>query len=267
MIVVVRPSGNHSNRLFQAVHTEAFALERNSKYYNPTMYDLTKYYDIKSFTLNKLIVCVFRRLSILNLRVHDFTEAYFELHSPNFEVLNKRLVFISGWFFFHKELTSKYRFYFRKKYSLTSSIIQNNLNDNKYNLNEIDHKINNYEKVIGIHIRRGDYKEWGDGLYYFEDAVYQSVIEKMQIFFGNKKVLFILFSNETIDFEFSDNMILSNNEWFVDHYIMGRCDYLIGPPSTFTLWASYIGPKAKFFHLHHPTDFPNSLADFQDYNG
>jgi len=26
------------------------------------------------------------------------------------------------------------------------------------------------------------------------------------------------------------------------------CDYLIGPPSTFTLWASYVG-KVKYFHL------------------
>jgi hypothetical protein len=267
MIVVVRPSGNHSNRLFQAIHTEAFTMDRNCKYYNPTMHDINSYYIINGRWFDRYFIYIFRKLNSLHFRIHDFTEDYFELHSPNFEVLNSPLVFISGWFFFHKELTSKYRLYFRKKYSLKSSIIQNILNDNKYNLKEIDHKINNAEITIGIHIRRGDYKEWGDGMYFYEDAVYQSAIEKMRSFFSDQNILIILFSNDIIEFELSDNMIISNNEWYIDHYIMGRCDYLLGPPSTFTLWASYIGPKAKFFHINHSSDFPVSLADFQDYNG
>jgi hypothetical protein len=29
---------------------------------------------------------------------------------------------------------------------------------------------------------------------------------------------------------------------------MAHCDYLIGPPSTFTLWASFAG-GAKYFHI------------------
>ena len=38
-----------------------------------------------------------------------------------------------------------------------------------------------------------------------------------------------------------------------DHYLMSRCDYIVGPPSTFSMWASYIG-KAKYCHIRSGTD-------------
>ena len=38
-----------------------------------------------------------------------------------------------------------------------------------------------------------------------------------------------------------------------DHWLMSQCDYLIGPPSTFSMWASFMG-KTKFYHIYSPEE-------------
>jgi hypothetical protein len=44
MLVLAFGSGNHSNRLFQNIHFEAFCKERNIEYINPSFFDMHKYY-------------------------------------------------------------------------------------------------------------------------------------------------------------------------------------------------------------------------------
>lgn len=63
-----------------------------------------------------------------------------------------------------------------------------------------------------------------------------------------KKVKFIVFSNESHSFKNSESILVSNNTWYLDHHLMSLCQYLIGPPSSFTLWASYLG-KIPLYHI------------------
>jgi len=58
--------------------------------------------------------------------------------------------------------------------------------------------------------------------------------------------LLIVFSDDHV--VFTRDLIISQNPWYIDQHLMTRCDYLIGPPSTFTLWASYVG-KVPFFQI------------------
>jgi acyl-CoA synthetase (AMP-forming)/AMP-acid ligase II len=105
--------------------------------------------------------------------------------------------------------------------------------------------------VVGVHIRKGDYKYWKEGKYYFSDDVYlkyMSNIESEINKISGRKCSFIIFSNENISINETENIIISRNKWYIDHFLMSQCDLLVGPPSTFTLWASYIG-KVKYFHI------------------
>lgn len=105
--------------------------------------------------------------------------------------------------------------------------------------------------IVGVHIRRGDYRTWRNGEFFFTDDVYQTYMNNLEAELmkaTGKKSLFIVFSNEKVHLKKSDNILISLNFWYVDQQIMSLCDYLIGPVSTFTLWASYIG-KAKYFHM------------------
>ena len=268
MIIVVNPSGNHSNRLFQAIHLEAFAIENNCRYYNPTFNEMGMCFNIRRNYYDFVFNFIFRKLKTrLRLKIHDFSEDYFNQHSPSFFILKSNIVFVSGWFFFQKSLTLKYKDYFRRKYSLSSEIIAERMIDEKCNFQEIREKMQSYEVVLGVHVRRGDYKDWENGKYYFNDTTYEEAIQQTVSLCNGKMVFIIIFSNEAVGFELQDNMMISNNDWYVDHYLMGLCDYLIGPPSTFTLWATYLGPKAKYYHINSTNDFPMSLQDFKDYNG
>ena len=268
MIIVVNPSGNHSNRLFQAIHLEAFAIENKCRYYNPTFSEMGRYFNIKKNLFDFVFDFIFRKLRTrLRLKIHDFSEEYFNQHAPSFLILKKNIAFVSGWFFFQKSLTLKYKAYFRQKYSLSPEIIEKIMVDEKCNFREIREMMQSYEVVLGVHIRRGDYKEWENGKYYYNDNVYKAAISQTRNLFKSTKVLILLFSNDHISFNNNDNTILSNNEWYIDHYLMGLCDYLIGPPSTFSLWATYIGPKVKYYHINNQFDFPKSIEEFQEYNG
>jgi hypothetical protein len=106
--------------------------------------------------------------------------------------------------------------------------------------------------IIGVHIRRGDYENWQDGKYYFDDNIYKNYIctLKKEIKHNNKKCFFIIFSNEDVLINENEYIHISTNEWYIDHFLMSKCDYLIGPPSTFILWASYIG-KVKYYHIEN----------------
>lgn len=98
-----------------------------------------------------------------------------------------------------------------------------------------------YDMKVGVHIRRGDYKYWNNGKYYYEDEVYNDKIEQFSNLFKDKKILFILFSNEEITLKPKQNYIISKCDWYEDHYLLSLCNYIIGAPSTFTIWASFIG--------------------------
>ena len=71
---------------------------------------------------------------------------------------------------------------------------------------------------------------------------------KCEAHINGKDCFFVIFSNEDISIKESTDIIISKNEWYIDHLLMSKCDLLMGPPSTFTLWASYIG-KVKFYHI------------------
>lgn len=103
-------------------------------------------------------------------------------------------------------------------------------------------------KIVGIHMRRGDYKNWHGGKYYYENDVYKRILNEISK--HNKEVTFVLFSNEELiesDWEVDNNkVIISRNSAVIDLCLMSKCDLIIGPPSSFSGWASYIGGKKRF---------------------
>jgi len=269
-LIVIKPNGNKSNRLIQNVHFEAFCMEYNIEFQNSTFSDLTKYYsnpcnaqtnsflkflqiDLLGpvFHHSKFVKKVFSVVWIISL-FGILKLVRFDRAKPNCLAIllnafeKSDVVYVGGWAFRVPELVEKHRVEIQKKYTLKSSYFEGNaLVDKTKKLKDEGYKL------IGVHLRRGDYKTWKKGAYYYDDEIYKKQMEsisgqlKQQ---GIEKVLFILFSNESIDFQQSANLFTSKEKWYIDHYIMSLSDYLIGPPSTFTLWASIIG-NAKLFYL------------------
>jgi hypothetical protein len=110
----------------------------------------------------------------------------------------------------------------------------------KYNGNSILKNIK-CDLLIGVHIRRGDYKNFKNGVYYYPDEFYVQILNKLVSIFNKKKITFLIVSNEKIDLQtFSEFDIVTSNGKFMseDLYLLSKTNYIIGPPSTFSAWAS-----------------------------
>lgn len=269
-LIVIKPNGNSSNRLVQNLHFEVFCLEHNIQFQNPTFADMAKFYTApcnsqtnrflrflqidllgKIFRHSKLVKRIFSMVWIIS-RFGFLKLVRFDRAKPNCEEIllkafeKNDVVYAAGWAFRVPNLVEKHKAEMMRKYALKPEL---------YNQNELVKKTENWKKegftIVGVHIRRGDYKTWKKGKYYYSDDVYRKQMESISQQLseqGKDKQVFILFSNEPLQFEASSRLLISSEKWFIDHHIMAQCDYLIGPPSTFTLWASNIS-HAKLFYI------------------
>lgn len=102
---------------------------------------------------------------------------------------------------------------------------------------------------VGVHMRRTDYKQWLDGRYYYPLALYRKLIRQAASCLPGK-LKFIIFSDECFSSEDLDatdlDLSFSRNDAVTDYIVMSRCHYLIGPPSTFSGTASFLGKARKF---------------------
>lgn len=98
---------------------------------------------------------------------------------------------------------------------------------------------------LGIHIRRGDYRKWHDGRYYYSDQQYIDIIRRFLTLHENYTVqVFVCGNDPDIDenafLQAFPNISVSfpKGSPGEDLYLLSQCDRLIGAPSTFTLVAS-----------------------------
>jgi hypothetical protein len=113
----------------------------------------------------------------------------------------------------------------------------------------------NADVVVGVHIRRGDYQGWKGGQFFFETARYAAWMREAAALFPGRKVAFLVCSNEARrPDEFGGLAVGFGPGTAVgDLYALAGCDYLIGPLSSFTQWASFYGNK-PLFHLRDSAD-------------
>jgi hypothetical protein len=107
------------------------------------------------------------------------------------------------------------------------------------------------EVVVGVHIRQGDYRNWKQGRYFFPASRYAEWMRRMQEQFPGRKVAFFVCSDVPRSAaEFPGLAVhLGGASPVLDLYTLAGCDYVMGPPSTFSQWASFYGEKPlRHFH-------------------
>jgi len=108
--------------------------------------------------------------------------------------------------------------------------------------------------VVGVHIRHGDYSKWKGGQCFFSIAQYANWMRELAEQFPARKVAFLVCGDEPREArEFPQLSIgLGPGSAMGDLYALAQCDYLLGPLSTFSQWASFYGGK-PLFHLRDST--------------
>lgn len=98
---------------------------------------------------------------------------------------------------------------------------------------------------LGVHIRRGDYAQWADGIYYYEDEVYVRHINRFAEQHQDKTIHVYLSTNDgQVTAEHFQQRCPQVRIHHLqgsapeDLFMLSECDCLIGPPSTFSLVAA-----------------------------
>jgi len=261
MVIITFQYGRLGNKLLTYGHLLANSYSNGYQVYN---YDFRNYFKnfpnalkknestrIDKLTLFitrilaiKLLVKILSRISkgnfiVLGKYVLMFDRNKdFDLNDKKFiELASSKYVFLFGWLYRDFENIAIHKKEIAKTFR-TSDAVHDKLSQLFSDLRL------KYDKIIGLHIRRGDYKFYKDGKYFFEIEEYKAFIHQLRgQFSADTTVLFFVTSNEKIAINSDDkiNVFISNFDFIKDLYALSRCDLILGPISSFSSWASYIG--------------------------
>ncbi len=155
------------------------------------------------------------------------------------KMLRHRHIVVSGWFVRYYDLFLKYRDEICELFTLDAQITD----PVKARMSERE-KLQTSPLRLGVHIRRGDYKEWRDGQYYFDDETYARHVNRFAAMYPERDVHVYLSTNDGMVTEERFQQLCP--QVHVHHlqgsapedlFMLSECDYLMGPPSTFSLVA------------------------------
>ncbi len=97
---------------------------------------------------------------------------------------------------------------------------------------------------LGVHIRRGDYRTWMNGRYYYDDPVYIDYIRRFVASQSQPVHIYICGNDPSLNRALYEQELPGVALSFAtgtpgeDLCLLSRCQYIIGAPSTFSLVAS-----------------------------
>jgi hypothetical protein len=267
MVLVGRPEGQLGNRLFQAAAFLAASMEMGFPLLNASLGPYAGFFPALGgdffcrpgggipLSAGRLLFC--KMVDVLTGRVarvgwasvgvsvldvaktHDAGEVEYDLCDREFEalLLKSRLVVAKGWKFRAHEALRVRR---REIVGLFTPevAIQNQVAEKMAEVRS------GADGVVGLHVRRGDYAGWLGGKYFYGLEEYAGWMTQATALWPGRRVRFLICSNEGVEPLLGLPGVCASTgpgEPVTDLYALAACDFLIGPPSTFSLWASYHG--------------------------
>lgn len=99
--------------------------------------------------------------------------------------------------------------------------------------------------LIGLHMRGTDFKDWLGGRFFLNNDDYRSRMLELRRIFGDNIAFFIASDEPPNPQAWQDiaPVLWRSRSPIQDMYGLSRCDYIVGPPSTFSGWAAFAGKK------------------------
>ncbi len=104
------------------------------------------------------------------------------------------------------------------------------------------------EVVIGVHVRQEDYRRWRKGSCFFTMPQYAAWMSELAGQFPGQKVSFLVCSDELRRPEEFPGLTVGFGPGSAmgDLYALAKCDYILGPLSSYSQWASFYGNKPLY---------------------
>jgi hypothetical protein len=167
-----------------------------------------------------------------------------QLDDPRYGPLieNARIVLVDGWKFrapdYVRRHAPKIRAYFRPVAAYENA-----------GREAVDRLRRKADIVIGVHVRMTDYRHWKGGRYFFKPARYAAWMKELAEQFPGRRVAFLVCSDEPRSADEFPGLTVGFGAGspLGDNRALAGCDYILGPVSTFSQWASFYGNVPLFF--------------------
>jgi hypothetical protein len=280
MIIIISKEGQLCNRLFHFAHQISYAIETGQIIWHPFFNEFSNYFPnlsgrginkVKIYLWSNSVIRVLMSLSssILNffstsiIHRYIFSDGAEIILSEQYSKPYKKILFCHGWLLRDYKNFAKHADTLKLLFEFRSEVI---LNTEKI----LKHLKSDKSQVIGLHIRRGDYLNWEGGKHFYTDEQYSVFLRKLTdlMTFEGKKIKFIIFSNEALSntsplLKYSP--FVANGTAIEDLSLLSRCDYIVGPPSSYSSWASFIGNTPLLHIKNAKQNF--SIGHFSINNG
>jgi len=202
----------------------------------------------------RVFVHIIRRVSLLNQKLPVFGKRVVTLRESRGQLIillespevqaqieGASVVFVYGWIFRAPEAmrrqAEKVRAYFRPiaEYEQASAQAVAPLRQNA-------------EVVIGVHVRQEDYRRWRKGTCFFTMPQYAAWMRELAGQFPGQRVSFLVCSDEPRHADEFPGLSVGFGPGSAmgDLYALAKCDYILGPLSSYSQWASFYGNKPLY---------------------
>jgi hypothetical protein len=252
MIILTKNPGRLCNNLWAFAPFIALCLRKNETVF---IQDFNQYQDLFE-NLNYIPNLKFGKKSSYNLRIYLLMLLYNLLPNKLIEIFNIQTD-KDFWYFFDKSevATDKYILFVSIDYQKNSwsdlefhDELRRLFRPKRCYIDKVVPIFNEnravYDVIVGVHIRRGDYRKFMKGIYYYDDTIYNRYMIDIERQLAGKRIGFLLCSDEAINptnYKKFNYFQIEQAEPIEDLYALSLCDYIIGPPSTFSMWASFYG--------------------------
>ena len=170
-------------------------------------------------------------------------DQHIDLNSEAFlEVVRRhRVVLVHDWFFRNAENVARHR-----------TVIRAYFTPWEHHLTRARRAVERARRgerlVVGVHIRQGDYRRFKDGRFLYTHEQYRRVMASVESEFPGSEITFLVCSDAPVpkDCFGTLDVAFGPGQEVEDLYALAHCDRIIGPPSTYSRWASFWGSVPLF---------------------
>jgi hypothetical protein len=274
-IIIIRSAGNElANQLWNYASVYAYALERGYLLENPAFFEYGEYFGMRA--TNPLMRLAFflpfrdytkrkfslkRRLwrkaytwySNIIMRIHrdrtvsdaskDSAPYYLPPTKESSDTLHEieasgENIYLDGWLFRNPAGLEKYRDKIREYLEPRPDI-------GKAVQSRVEQLRSEYNTLVGVHIRQGDYATWRGGAYLIPQTRVREIIDEYLISTGTNPAhtCFVITSDGRVDTTLFEGLHtwVSKENAIHDLFLLSATDCVIGSNSTFGAWAAYYG--------------------------
>jgi len=275
--------GELANQLWNYVSIHAYGFENNTPVKNPSFFEYHSFFRFlpTESGLTKMFSFFFRSLRRRSHIINRAGRLKYALISKIVSLLNSSCIFssentkniitylpptsplpekfggcntlfFSGWLFRNPEGLKKFR------ERLITTFAPNEMVLTRVNaLTKTLRK--DGKKIIGVHVRQGDYKTFKNGAYWvpqtrFREVIYEYLIEKH---LSPTDVVLFVASDGPIDEKLfmGFEKTISRENAVTDLFVLARTDVIIGSDSSFGAFASWYGDIAHIIATTTPIDW------------